>query len=257
MTNKAKTVDCICCWYDFLGFGQPFKDSNWDLTNEAAQISINRILDESIVFHGSYSFSEKTTRFHCNDGIATNYDLEKQKEDELQHLKIITFLDGIITDYESINRTDTNNGFPGVRGVLTAGHRLYCYDQVNMTELNDKVVAYHPKEFQLNTAFSKASIIEETIHRGKIDGPVLYIDDALFSMLSNHGLVVTEKETDDSIIFSVSNGSIDLYMQKEIIPYNNEDLRISTSLYKLQKKCSYIDRIYEFPLTPNYGNIED
>ncbi len=118
MASKKLIVDCICCWYDFLGFGSPFVDAGWDLTNKIADKSINRICSEAIDFRGFYSFADKTTRFHCNDGIATNYDLEQGKENEFERLKIITFLDGIITDYEIINATDKSNGYPGVRGVL-------------------------------------------------------------------------------------------------------------------------------------------
>lgn len=255
MASKKQIVDCICCWYDFLGFGSPFVDAGWDLTNKIADKSIDRICSEAIDFRGFYSFADKTTRFHCNDGIATNYDLEQGKENELERLKIITFLDGIITDYEIINATDKSNGYPGVRGVLTAGHRLNHYDAISLTEMNGRIVSYHPKEFQLNTAFSKASIVEESGSRHGIHGPVLYVDKELFSMLRKHGFFIAEEEIDDAFVFSVSNGAITLYTEKETVTYDYKG--ISTVFYKLKKKFSYIDEVYETPKIPDYGSIQE
>lgn len=107
----------------------------------------------------------------------------------------------------------------------------------------------------MNTAFSKASIVEESGSRSGIRGPVLYVDKELFSMLKKHGFCIAEEETDDALVFSVSDGAIALYTEKETVNYDYKG--ISTVFYKLKKKHSYIDEMYKTLKIPDYSSIEE
>ena len=41
--EPGQIVDGICCWYDLLGYGTPFVNAKWDMWDEAARQSIDRI----------------------------------------------------------------------------------------------------------------------------------------------------------------------------------------------------------------------
>lgn len=180
--EPGQIVDCICCWYDLLGYGTPFVNAKWDLRDEAARQSIDRINKVAHAFLGVCSLTY-SKRLPLNDGIIANHDVSQNVDNPLK--RVIRFIDAILADYDWLNDCDHHYGFPGVRGVLTAGHR-FIYDDVDLTEeVTGGIVAYHPKEFQMNTAFSKAYIVEESDSKAGIKGAAMYVDEALLDFLRN------------------------------------------------------------------------
>ena len=101
-------------------------------------------------------------------------------------MDILYFIEGIIQDFQSLNITDKRNGFPGARSILSIGHR-FSYDGCNHSYdlIQNRTTAYYPNEFQMNTAFSKAYIMEESGSCANISGSSLYIDCAVFDFLKN------------------------------------------------------------------------
>ena len=43
MDNEINIKQCICCWYDLLGYGGPFIDSKWNLNDPRCKMNIQRI----------------------------------------------------------------------------------------------------------------------------------------------------------------------------------------------------------------------
>lgn len=245
--NKTQIIDCICCWYDLLGYGAPFMESTWDLHNEIAQQSIKRILQDAFPFSGMYSL-QMGKRLHLNDGIISNHDIQDECKDPLY--KVIFYLDAIVEDFNALNYFDQNYGYPGVRGVLTAGHR-FAYENANITEqVAGNIVAYHPKEFQMNTAFSKAYIVEESGSRAGIKGNWMYIDRVIFDVFTKYSnqenqYSYCELQSKDKIIFEIYRNKewqMSLEFDPEPIKYNQRG--IHTVFYKLINKHSYIDEYF-------------
>lgn len=244
--DSAQIIDCICCWYDLLGYGAPFVNAKWDLRNAVARQSIERITKVAHAFWGAFSLLY-CKRLHLNDGIISNYDIDKSGDDPLHN--VICFVDAILEDYDSLNYYDHCCGFPGVRGVLTAGHR-FIYDDVDLTQQEaGNIVAYHPREFQMNTAFSKAYIVEESGSRAGINGAAMYIDEALFDVFNKYS---TDKNQysisriiqDDKLLVDIYHNStwcLSLAFNSSAVEYDNRG--IQTVFLRLESKHSYIDEM--------------
>lgn len=250
MNKEPLIKQCICCWYDLLGYGKPFIDSKWNLYDPQCKINIQRIENIKHWFHGPLSMSSNATKLYFNDGAISNIDINIKCNKSLYIA--LFFLETIIQDYILINIVDRREGFPGVRGVLTCGHR---FDYENTNTVFDvgkqRTVAYHPKEFQMNTAFSKAFIIEESGSKLGIKGPNLYIDKALFMLFQNafdnnknHYIKIQNKNNEliveiifDNIWFAT------ITVAQDPVIYKNKG--INTKLYRFIKIDSYLNNMAE------------
>ena len=179
--NKYKIIDNFCIWEDLLGYGTPFYTNDWDLNNEICQNNIKRIENiERALKTVPVPVVEKI--LFLNDGLIRNVDVHKQGTYIETYLM---WLEYSIEMFRNINNADKENGFPGIRGVLTAGNRTqytneltFLKDLVKSNSLADKenFVIYSPKEFQMNTAFSKAYIMEGEGSKQGLRGCNFYID---------------------------------------------------------------------------------
>ncbi|MEP2772369.1 MAG: hypothetical protein ABJH05_09480 [Fulvivirga sp.] len=265
-----KIIECLCSWYDLLGFGQPLMDSNWDLNNEQCESQLKRIKSLDLSYINTYSSAHGTTSFSLNDGIILNYDID----DNILNIKeqIVKVLDDLVLEYESLNVRDVRNGFPGVRGIITFGHR-YNYTHVESTYSvsNNKTLAYHPQVFQMNTAFSKAYIMESSGSKSGIAGNHLYIDKFLINSMEK----ILTKKKDDSPEYTIkreinSDSStihftfyrdytalLSLEFDKSPVEYNFKG--IETKLYKYINRQSRQDQLAqeaEFRRAQRYLQME-
>lgn len=102
-----------------------------------------------------------------------------------------------------------------------------------------EISIYFPKEFQMNTAFSKANIIEESGSKFGVKGAFLYFDSFALDVIKqiankSDSHSVKEYKEDGYYCFSIiriTNPMITLKFEEDSIPYNNE--AIETTLYKL------------------------
>ena len=250
--NEFDIKNCICAWYDLLGYGQPFVENKWDLSNDSCKKQLERIklLDLTLVnkFAGSFS----TVTFTLNDGVIYNHDIDTQKFNFID--KLVTSLNDLIGEFESINIRDLRIGFPGARGIITYGQR-YNYEFVGSTVdvATNFTISYHPSEFQMNTAFSKAYIMESSGSKAGITGNNLYIDNYL---LNNLEKLVTENNnsinnykiertfSDESYLFTIFRNDelfLQLTFDKNSIKYNNKG--IITELFKYISKESLLEKV--------------
>lgn len=182
---NVKIVESLCLWCDLLGFSQPFIESSWDLNNPVAQKNIKRVQNLQYSFLSTNLYPHEKSLV-LNDGFVKNIDLNKNIVGGVQsYIYWLTFL---LNNYNIINTIDKEDGFPGVRGVLTYGHRFH-YLKNNLTlsdilqssperkkEAEKEILVYSPLEFQMNTAFSKAYLMESGGSRIGLSGPNLFID---------------------------------------------------------------------------------
>lgn len=247
-------IECICSWYDLLGFGQPLMDSAWDLTDMRCKEQLNRVTNLDLTFSNIYSHAHGTTTFSLNDGIISNFDINTTTPFFFERL--IMVIDDLVLEFENLNNKDVRAGFPGVRGIISFGHR-YNYTHVESTKSlsNNRIVSYHPQVFQMNTAFSKAFIIESSGSKAGVSGNNLYIDIFLLDFLEN--LILKEKECDKKyriekkLNSELENKSFSLFLNedlllklefdKEIIEYDNKGIK--TKLLKFKERISLQDEL--------------
>lgn len=178
-----RITDSICLWSDLLGYGRNFYDTNWNINTEKSRENVDRISQlQPEWIDISNPFNE--TVFTLNDGLIRNYDLNSNT-----FAWFLSWIEFAIERFNRINQHDTEKGYPGVRGVMTIGQRVeYIHkDYEGLGEFiqttaekksvyNKKIVVYSPKELQMNTAFSKAYIIEGSGTKMGVTGNKLYID---------------------------------------------------------------------------------
>ncbi len=157
----------FCAWIDLLGYGAAFYQNDWDLHASESIKNLYRIKKLEPVLHSiSNPFFE--TLFSLNDGIIRNYDIPQKDA-----LMMMQWLVDVLLKFKVINDLDTSNGFYGARGVITYGLRAQYRDfdtigkgdliqtsNEKREEYNKTRIIYTPNEMQMNTAFSKAYIIE-------------------------------------------------------------------------------------------------
>lgn len=247
-------IECICSWYDLLGYGQPLINSNWNLNDKACKGQLARVKSLDLSLVNRFSGSHHATSFTLNDGVIYNFDIETNKIGFKDRLVMV--LDDFIGEYESLNIRDYRNGFPGVRGVITFGHRYnYTSAESTLSVADDFTSAYHPKVFQMNTAFSKAYIMEASGSSAGVSGNNLYIDKYLLNRIEDLILEDNESPIKYRIEKNLHNSQDDIYisifrndeiflkieLDKSFIKYNYKG--IDTILYKYIKKNSLQDEI--------------
>lgn len=246
--------DSLCCWCDLLGYGAPFVESSWDLLNPRCKKNFERIERLRLLFTTTLSVKQVGTKLSFNDGFANTIDITPLNTES--YMETLLFLEGVIQDFDSLNTTDKREGFPGARGVLTIGQR-FSYDCCNHSFdlISERTTAYYPKDFQMNTAFSKAFIMEESGSRAEIKGSNLYIDNAVFDFLKsaavkiNCELPVFEEQGDDIVVklFSSKGWFADIHLDSKPIIYGKsekyDNRGIETILYRYKSIHSIIDEI--------------
>lgn len=244
--------NCLCCWYDLLGYGAPFVNSKWDLNNIQCRDNFERIEKLRNLFTSSLAVKPLGTRLTFNDGFASTIDVDPITPDT--YSDVLLFLEGALHNFEAINIEEQRRKFPGARGIITLGQR-FSYDSCNSTYdlVSERTTSYHPVEFQMNTAFSKAFIMEETGSRAGISGNNLYIDIAVYQyfLKVSRELGCEEPkvkfEGDELVldVFSVGSWFAELRFDATPIEYGEssayKNRGIETKLYRFKKMHSIID----------------
>jgi hypothetical protein len=238
LMGEPKVIDCFCAWCDLLGYGKIFKDAKWNLHDKSCCANFERIKNVKDLLQNPFT-SGKTLLL--NDGVIKTFDIENSPEKDIT--KIQYFLTFLIDGFNKINEKDKVGDDYGIRGVFTFGQR-YEYTEYNFMAEGKEISVYFPKEFQMNTAFSKANIIEESGKALGIEGPFLYFDEFALKEIKNIadkslGRNVREYVKDGYYYFCIYIATIPamtLIFDEKYIKYNHEG--IETNLYKLiDYKC--------------------
>lgn len=241
---------CLCSWFDLLGYGKPFVDSKWNLSDEKCYNNFRRIEQVSHVFTNGWATHPVGVRLSINDGYACTIDIG---EDAKGIADTYTFLEGALQDFLAISSIDTRDGNPGVRGVITIGERFSHAFGNEAVIAPGKTVSYFPAEFQMNTSFSKATIIEESGSRAGIIGSNLYIDKEIYDYLLFVAKYLGFQEpyieiADNNIIvhiFEPRGWFADITLDSQAIKYQKSEKYnnrgIETELYRFISIHSKID----------------
>lgn len=233
--NDSKIVECLCAWYELRGLKNKFIKANWNLRNEISSENIERIncLGRNLLME----FCPGKTLI-LNEGGIKSLDIDNQKKDLTQFLN---FLSSFLKAFFELNEKDQEIS-DGLKGVLTYGHRYEYIDADFMERMdNKKKLAYFPREFQMNTAFSKAYIINESKEIEDMDESCLYVDKQVLNKMreitEKFKVDVIEESSDENYYYFIVRRWKDIQIRlkffKNAIEYRNDRMGIDTILYKL------------------------
>lgn len=270
---QLKTRHSFCMWSDLLGFGNIYAENNWDLNSRQRRKVYNRL----VAAHSSVLYYSRPDERNLilNDGIAKVYMPDDSIFGKREISSISIYFRFCIELHMTINQTEKANGYPGCRSVLAFGDCIeYLAEEIkfddyvlNYTkpkgqsistiaqENGNPTVIYNPKELQMNTAFSKAYILEG----GKFDNnPIknnMYIDQSAVDAVIEYGA-----RRDYTHVWQEMDKELRL-----LIPYDKNNLNevvigfafdksvftpevkgYSTKVYKLLKLFPYDEPVDEF-----------
>ncbi|MBC9786368.1 hypothetical protein H1S01_18075 [Heliobacterium chlorum] len=195
----VKLVDSFCCWSDLLGFGRNFTEKNWVLNTGEWEKVTDRLVDaQNICFENIIPFNEFA--LVLNDGIVRSFSIDNR----IDHISILSvWLRSCVYFHIQVNKMESYKGLPGVRTIIASGQRaehnfenltlddfVFNYtkpdpngiSQVAKTSGNP-IICYNPKAMQMNTAFSKAYIIDEAGSSQEVSGANLFIDQSVIDLI--------------------------------------------------------------------------
>lgn len=260
-------------WSDLLGFGQIFQDSNWILNEEVKR----RVYERLEAAHSAVLYYSSPTErdLILNDGIAKVFQPKSKYEDRNNILMLSLFLRSCVEFHISINETEHKLGLPGCRSVLAFGENIeYIADDIrfddyvmnyskpkdsNISDLaksnGNPIVVYNPKELQMNTAFSKAYLLEAGGSKAGLPESYFYIDESMINGIikfaTDKGYVPIWKEKEDGLYLfvpyqkdNIEDVAMGLCFDKGIITPIN--VRYRTKVYKLLRYYPHDEKTIDF-----------
>lgn len=255
---KLKVRNCFCLWSDLLGFGNQFYNNNWNLDEGDWKRVRDRLLKAHTVAMANSNPRERL--LILNDGIAKTYTPYHNQYDN-QLFQLSMFFREVVLIHQNICSEELSNGYYGCRSVVAFGQNAAYieseiklddyylnYSKPNPEGMSDSArragnptIIYNPSELQMNTAFSKAYILENIGSNGGLKGPYIFIDNSAIQELKNLANVLGYEyiweEKDDCIEFLVPRKDsqredvvIGFRLSKPISP---KGLKWSTELYRL------------------------
>jgi len=142
-----KTKNCIVAWTDFLAFGIGLDTFKWKLnrvTNDEDFKILWRLNKIKPILHSIGG--PTSTSLALNDSFVHNIDINDKKNfDHLGELWLKIFK--IFKYHHRINQSDIEDGFPGIRTIITAGERLIS-SKVIKDSLLDQDDYYYEEKFK-------------------------------------------------------------------------------------------------------------
>lgn len=261
----------FCMWSDLLGFSNHFTESNWNLTSEQKRKIYNRL----VAVHSTVLYYSKPDERNLilNDGIAKVYSISENEKNQLGALGL--FLRFCIELHMTISNTEKHDGYPGCRSVIAFGEYIeYLADEVRFDDYvfnyskpkgseiscvarnnGNPIVIYNPRELQMNTAFSKAYILESGGSRIGLKGNNLFIDQSVIDAINQYAqkqkrkVVWQELEDETRFLVPYDSDNLDevfLGFAFDKCPIKVEDYKYNTTVYRLRKLFPYDEKIDEF-----------
>lgn len=189
--KSLNIIPCASAWFDICGYGNLLEKSNWSLLNLRnngffdSLSFVYEILGHPFIVDVPPRPTERV--LFLNDGVARTIDLSSSKD---VHPVILLFYirDLFLAHFQLINGLAKLN--LGLRTVLAGGERCQysppsisgqsvLYHSGNPSEYGrailDQKFVYYPPEFQMNTAFAAAYIIEALGSKSGIIPNRLYV----------------------------------------------------------------------------------
>lgn len=223
-TNKLHVGDVVCAWSDLLGFARPLKESGWrpdlDLwTRIAARLS------NAYQIHCRHSPSLGEFMLTLNDGVVRTRVVTSATN---ECLSLSLWLRAAIWAHLDVNKKEHECGFPGTRTVITGGQRaFYSFPEVRLDDLvinytrkdsnlsqiaketGNPLLVCNPSPLQMNTAFSRAFILDEAGSKSGLKGANVFVEQSLFDVVDQLCALapthyrVSQKEDETGLLYAV------------------------------------------------------
>ena len=201
-------ANSFCTWSDLLGFGNSFISKDWQLNiNERKKICERLKTAHDIVLYYSQAHDRI---FILNDGAARVFTISKAEKGISQFRNLTYFIKDSIQTHMNINGVEYCNSEPGCRTVLAFGECTRYMDSsahfddyvLNYTksdinglssmakENGNFQVVYNPTEFQMNSAFAKAFILDEAGSSKGLVGPHFYVDQSVLDAIYEYSKII-------------------------------------------------------------------
>jgi len=251
--KTLKPIHCISTWMDICGFGKKLAEANWDIS-KAQEDGLLGILSEVYGIAAFPRFSrpppEPSERILIlNDGIARTLDLYPVSSYEAITMALY-FRDLMLMHSLLVRRLLEYD--LGLRTIITGGERIqYSPSQKTGESLLhhsangpspqgkrflDQIFLYHPVEFQMNTAFSRAYIIDYSGTKHSIKPNAAYIDSSCLEKINiviPDVINIIEKDNKGVINISKNKNNLISLIYDDVILFNNKSIK--TKIYKITK----------------------
>jgi len=198
--KRLRPVHSLCLWIDISGFAAALSNCNWDL-ELAQEKGLMGILSDVYSIAAlprlvQYPPKSSERTLVLNDGIARTIDVigpgDVEKEQWLFYIRDTLVAHYILVPKLREKELSIRSVFAGGQRVQYApvrvtGKSFLNYDKDRMTKdtrkfLNQELVN-HPVQFQMNTAFSRAYLIEKAGRQKGINPNRIYVEDTFIEVL--------------------------------------------------------------------------
>jgi|CXWL01.1.fsa_nt_gi hypothetical protein len=246
-TSKARAralepCPSICCWFDICGFRSKLDRANWSLSRlqtdgfvEVLSEAYQRIgMPMHVQLQGA---SEKI--LVLNDAVARSLDLEGR--DATNPITFAFYIRDILNGFFHLRGWLATKDL-GLRTVLAGGERIQ-YSPESITghsmlhysgspssmgkNFLAKEFVYHPREFQMNTAFSRAYLIDSLGSKSGFSRNRVYLESNWLSVVDKalHGCI--------EVMSSGAGGKISISYDGRLLLHLGYDKTITDSNMKV------------------------
>lgn len=197
-SNRTAEVGAtICAWSDLLGFAKPFIDSGWS-PNEAQWRALTARIDRAYRLH-LQNLSPNEFILLLNDGAVRTMMLDQMSS----RIGLMAFwMRHVVKAHFEVNDSEHQLGLPGARTVVAVGVRAsYTFPEVKLQDLfyhatrrdnpafragpYSTLLVANPDPLQLNTAFSKAYLLDNYGSAKGISGSGLFVEASVLHALKS------------------------------------------------------------------------
>ena len=268
--NKSKNGDlevhkCIACWSDICGFGSILDKCQWDL-NKMKNSNLLHIL--SIVHrHAVKPLLVNIDPYPheiilvLNDGVARTVDLHNKNA--ISYFSLLCYLRDLIFMHANLLEA-TKSCKLGFRTILAGGEKvqysstlftgestLFHGDKISDfgQKLLDTNFVYNPAEFQMNTAFSKAYILDNLGSKHKIESNGIYVEHSFWNCIN--GISNLELVFSDAVMKFYNNKKIHFELELGedfMVKYNNLQMKVNKILrFKALSQVEWVADKFKYP----------
>ena len=218
--TEHRVAYVVCAWSDLLGFGRPFAECAWH-PDQVLWQKIAERLHQAYQIHCKHTpSSSQEFMLVLNDGAVRTRVLSRASN---ECLSLALWLRAAIWSHLDVLDAERKQGLPGPRTVITGGQRaFYSFPEVRLDDIvinytrkdgglskiaketGNPLLVSNPAPLQMNTAFSRAYILDEAGSKAGLAGANVFIEQSLLDLIdqlcalspSNYRATKQENETD-------------------------------------------------------------
>ncbi|HEY1122661.1 MAG TPA: hypothetical protein VGE67_13705 [Haloferula sp.] len=231
---KFQVREAACAWSDLLGFGRHFVKSGWK-PDIATWQKIAERLQAAYSIHLRYPSLPGNFMLLLNDGVVRTI---VDNKDHAFCWPLAAWIRDVVWAHVDVTSTERATGYPGPRTIVTGGeHANYGLPAATMDDFanlatkeypgmtkaaqaaGNPTIASNPAALQMNTAFSKAYILDDYGSEVGINGCGLFVDASFFELVRAHAqadqqrFTFVEEMREEGLFRGVKDANSDAHRQ--------------------------------------------